>query len=191
MSAPGGSPGPKSCPPRPRSCWHPSVRAARAASFPVAQLVHRDGPQPGAKAAGLVVLKIRQLLHQDDEHLLHEVGRVRFLQSRPRRPVEQHRRIEMNEPQPGGIRRRLTSAFPGRVKDVVFMSVEIMRKSHDSPTISRGVPLLMKQHIHRVEQRGRGGKSGDYFSGAPCCSMAQRRRSPKSLRAEQRAGSGR
>ena len=56
-------------------------RGRGGAAQPFAPLVEGDGAQPGPEALAGVVLEVGQLANEDDEHVLHQVGRVRALQA--------------------------------------------------------------------------------------------------------------
>jgi hypothetical protein len=69
----------------------------------IAPAVQDDGFEPGAEAVGRVVLEARQLLQQGDEHVLHQVARVAFVEAGLPRPAEQQRAVQVDEPRPGRL----------------------------------------------------------------------------------------
>ena len=82
------------------------------AATDLAPLVHQDGAQPVAKALVPVVGELRQLADEQGEDFLNEVGGVRLLQADAPRPVEEQRRIEIDEAPPRLAGRRADAAVP-------------------------------------------------------------------------------
>src|SRR5579884_2801999 len=69
----------------------------------LAPLVEGDGAEPAAEALVPVVGELGQLADEDGEHLLHEVGGVVRLEAAAPRPVVDQRRVQIDEPGPGGL----------------------------------------------------------------------------------------
>ncbi len=69
----------------------------REAPLLLAPFVKRDGAQPGAEAPPAVVMKLRHLADEKDEHFLHQIGGVLARQADAPRPMEEKRRVQPNE----------------------------------------------------------------------------------------------
>jgi len=77
-----------------------AARLRRTAAA-IAQLVEQHGAQPAAEFATPIGLKSGQTLHQGDEHLLHQIGRVGFGQALAAGPVVKQRGVEFGKAIPG------------------------------------------------------------------------------------------